>query len=257
MELKPSALFDLSGKVAIVTGGSRGIGAAIAHGLAHAGAKVVVSSRKAEGAEPVAQAIRFAGGEALAVPAHAGSKDDLKKLAEQTIARFGGVDILVNNAAANPAFGPLLEADDGVFEKIFAVNLKGPLELAKRVQPSMAARGGGAILNISSIGGLRPEAGLGLYSVSKAALISLTKVMAAEWGPQGIRANALCPGLVKTKFSAALWQDEKTLARFTKQLPLGRIAEPEEMVGAALFLVTPAASYVTGATFVADGGYLL
>lgn len=257
MDLKPASLFNLAGKVAVVTGGSRGIGSAIAHGLASCGAKVVVSSRKLDGVEPVAQAIRLAGGEAIAVPAHIGSPEDCQKLVDAAVAKFGTVDILINNAAANPAYGPLLETDDAIFDKIFSVNLRGPLVLSKRVQPLMAKAGGGAILNISSIGGLRPEPGLGLYSISKAALLSLTKVLAAEWGPQGIRVNALCPGLVRTKFSAALWQDEKVLARFTKQLPLGRIAEPEEMVGVALFLVSPAGSYATGSTFVCDGGYLL
>lgn len=257
MELTPQKLFDLTNKVAIVTGASRGIGSAIAHTLAHAGAKVVVSSRKVDGIEPVAQAIRLAGGEALAVPANTGSKDDLAKLVDQTVSKLGGVDILINNAAANPSYGPLMEMDKGVFDKIFAVNVKGPLELSRLVQPIMAARGGGAILNISSIGGIKPEAGLGLYSVSKAALISLTKVMATEWGVHGIRANALCPGLVKTKFSAALWQDEKLLQRFLGQIPLGRVAEPEDMVGLALYLVSPAGGYTTGAAFVNDGGYLL
>jgi dehydrogenase/reductase SDR family protein 4 len=257
MELTPQTLFDLSDKVALVTGASRGIGAAIAHTLALAGAKVGVSSRRLENVEPIAQAIRLAQRDALAIPAHVGHKDDLRKLVELMIARFGGIDILVNNAAANPAYGPLLEMDEGVFDKIFSVNVKGPLALCRLVQPIMARRGGGAILNISSVGGIRPEPGLGLYSVSKAALLSLTKVMAAEWSAYNIRVNALCPGLVKTTFSAALWQDEKTLQRFLQQVPLGRIAQPEEMVGLALCLVSPAGSYTTGAAFVNDGGYLL
>jgi dehydrogenase/reductase SDR family member 4 len=144
-----------------------------------------------------------------------------------------------------------------VFDKIMAVNVKGPLELAKLAHPHMQRRGGGSILNISSVGGLRPEPLLGLYSVSKAALISLTKVMAQEWGRDGIRVNALCPGLVRTKFSAALWQNEQVCKEFVRTLPLGRIAEPEEMVGLALFLASPASSYCTGGVYLADGGHTL
>jgi NAD(P)-dependent dehydrogenase (short-subunit alcohol dehydrogenase family) len=249
-------LFDLTGKVALITGASQGIGAAIAQGLAAYGAKVVVSSRKQASVEAVAQEITVQGGTALAVAAHMGELSQIQQLVEQTQAAMGGVDILVNNAAANPVYGPILQTDTAVFDKIMAVNVRGPLELAKRVQPLMAARGGGAIINISSIGGLTPEPGLGIYSVSKAALISLTKVLAQEWGKDGIRCNVICPGLVKTKFSAALWQEEKTLQRFLREVPLGRIAQPEEMAGLALFLASPAASYCTGAVFTADGGYL-
>lgn len=250
-------MFDLTGKVAMVTGASRGIGAAVAQGLAAFGAKVVLASRKLENTQPVAAAIQAAGGAAHAVAAHVGSSDGLRGLVEAATTAFGGVDILINNAAANPVFGPILATDDEVFHKIMAVNVQGPLNLAKLVHPIMKARGGGAVVNIASIGGLRPEPGLGLYSVSKAALVSLTKVLAQEWGGDSIRVNAVCPGLVRTKFSAALWQDPNILARFTKQLPLGRIAEPEEMAGLCVFLTSPAASYCTGAVFTADGGYLL
>jgi len=246
--------FDLGGKVAIVTGASKGIGESIARGLAEFGAKVVVSSRKQEAVDAVARAIQAAGGEALAVAAHAGSTSDLQNLLEKTVARFGGVDIVVNNAATNPVFGPTINSDEGVFDKIMAVNVKGPLELAKRAFPIMAERGGGSVINISSIGGIKPEPMLGIYSVSKAALISLTRVLAKEWGAANVRVNAICPGLVQTKFSAALWQAEDNLKRFLGEIPMGRIAQPDEMAGLAVFLAGDAASYCTGGIYVADGG---
>jgi len=250
-------LFDLAGKTAIVTGASKGIGEAVAHGLAAFGAKVIVSSRKQDAVDAVADAIRREGGEAAAVAANTGKLEDLQALAEQTASRFGGVDILVNNAAANPVYGPSLRVGDKVFDKIMNVNVKGPFELAKLVHPQMATRGGGSIVNISSIGGISPEPGLGVYSVSKAALISLTKVLASEWGADGIRVNAVCPGLIKTKFSQALWRDEATLDRFTKHLPLGRIGQPEDVVGICLLLASPAGAYMTGGVYTADGGHTI
>jgi len=188
-----------------------------------------------ESVEAVANSIREQGGDAVAVAAHMGDRAAIRGLLESTCEAFGGVDIVVNNAATNPVYGPLLHNDDSVFEKIMAVNVKGPLELAKLAHPHMQRRGGGSIINFSSVGGLRPEPLLGLYSVSKAALISLTKVMAQEWGRDNIRANVICPGLVKTKFSAALWQNEQVCKEFVRTVPLGRVAEPEEMVGLALF----------------------
>jgi NAD(P)-dependent dehydrogenase (short-subunit alcohol dehydrogenase family) len=251
------ALFDLTGMVAIVTGASKGIGAAIAAGLAEFGARVVVSSRKQEAVDAVARAITERGRQATAIAAHVGDPEAVQRLVDQTCAAYGGVDVVVNNAAVNPVYGPLLEADAGVFDKIMAVNVKGPLALARLAHPLMARRGGGSVINISSVGGLRPEPLLGLYSVSKAALISLTKVMAQEWGRDGIRANVICPGLVQTKFSAALWQDAEALARVVRAAPLGRIAQPDEMVGLAIYLAGPASSYCTGAVFTADGGLTL
>jgi len=217
----------------------------------------VLSSRKLESVETVAKSIREQGGEAVAVAAHVGDTAALRTLVERTVEAFGGIDIVVNNAATNPVYGPLLQADEGVFDKIMAVNVRGPLELAKLAHPHMVKRGGGSVINISSIGGISPEPLLGLYSVSKAALVSLTKVMAQEWGRDNVRANVICPGLVRTKFSAALWQNEQVLKEFTQALPLGRIAEPEEMVGLALFLAGPAASYCTGGVYVADGGHIM
>lgn len=248
---------DLSGKTAIVTGASRGIGAAIAEALAEFGAHVVVSSRKLESVTAVAESIRQRQGKAEAIAAHAGDPQALRNLVEETCSRCGGVDIVVNNAATNPVFGPVLDADAGVFAKIMQVNVLGPLELAKAAYPSMKARGGGSIINIASVGGLRPEPGLGLYSVSKAALISLTKVLAQEWAGDGIRANVICPGLVQTRFSAALWQNEEHLQRFLRAVPLGRIAQPEEMALLAVYLAAPASAYCTGAVFTIDGGLIL
>jgi len=250
-------LFDLHGKVAIVPGASKGIGAAIAQGLAAFGASVVVSSRKQDAVQAVAETIRAAGGKAEAVAAHMGDAGAIRELVRKTAESQGGIDILVNNAAANPTFGPILQTDAEVFAKVMQVNVQGPLELARAAHPILKARGGGSIINISSVGGIRPEPGLGLYSVSKAALISLTKVLAQEWSADGIRANVVCPGLVQTKFSAALWQDEENLQRFLRLIPLGRIAQPEEMVGLALYLAGPASSYCTGAVFTCDGGLIL
>jgi dehydrogenase/reductase SDR family protein 4 len=238
--------FDLTDKVAIVTGASKGIGKAIAHALGEHGAKVVVSSRDQEACEAVAVELGSAGIEARGIAAHMGEPENIQQLVDHTIEEFGGVDILVNNAATNPVFGPLLHSDALVFDKIMGVNVKGPFELARRVQPSMLERGGGSVINISSVGGVSPEHLLGLYSVSKAALISLTKVMAKEWGSAGIRANAICPGLIKTKFSKALWSNEAILKTVTERLPLGRMGSPEEVAGLAVFLASDASSYCTG-----------
>jgi NAD(P)-dependent dehydrogenase (short-subunit alcohol dehydrogenase family) len=249
-------LFDLTGKSAIVTGASKGIGAAIARGLAEFGARVVVSSRKQEAVEAVAAELQADGFEASAVAAHMGQPEAIRSLVSEAIRLYGGIDILVNNAATNPVYGPLLDADTAAFDKILGVNLKGPLELARAAHPYLRKHGG-SILNISSVGGVRPEEGLGLYSVSKAALISLTKVMAAEWAGDHIRVNAVCPGLIQTKFSAALWQDETRLQRFLAEIPLGRIGQPEDLVGLAVFLASDAARYCTGAMFTVDGGYTI
>jgi NAD(P)-dependent dehydrogenase (short-subunit alcohol dehydrogenase family) len=217
----------------------------------------VVSSRKQDSVEAVAKAIRDSGFEAAAVAAHMGDLTAVRQLVAKTQEVYGGVDVVVNNAATNPTFGPLLETDEGIFDKIMAVNVKGPLELAKQAHPIMKQRGGGSIINISSIGGISPEPLLGLYSVSKAALMSLTKVMAQEWSRDGIRVNAICPGLVQTKFSAALWQNDQYLGQFLQALPLRRIAQPEEMVGLAVYLASAASSYCTGAIFTVDGGHTI
>lgn len=250
-------LLDLENKVAIITGASKGIGASMAKAFAGLGASVIVSSRKQEAVDQVADAIQKSGGIATGIACHVGNKDQLEQLVEKTVGLYGGVDILVNNAATNPVYGPLADSEEAVFDKIMNVNVKSCMTLANLCYPSMSERGGGSIINIASVEGLKPSPGLGLYSVSKAALIMLTKSQAKEWGGKNIRSNAICPGLVKTKFSQALWSDEETLKKFVKYIPLRRMAEPDEMVGLALYLASESSSYSTGGVYTADGGYML
>lgn len=247
--------FSLKGKVAIVTGASKGIGEAMASIYAAAGAKVVVSSRKQEAVNEVAERLTEAGLEAIGVACNTGDMDQIGHLVDQTLEAYGKVDIVVNNAATNPVFGPVIQTDTSAFDKIMDVNVKGPFELVKLCVPHMEA--GGSIINISSVGGISPEAHLGIYSVSKAALISLTKVLAKELGPQGIRANVICPGLIKTKFSEALWTNDDLTKKFIKHLPLQRIGESDEIAGLALFLASEASSYCTGGVYTADGGFTI
>ncbi|GAA4404488.1 SDR family oxidoreductase [Nibrella viscosa] len=250
-------LFTLSGKVAVITGASKGIGEDIARLYARFGAKVVVSSRKQEALDQLADAIKQQGGEATGVAAHAGNMDHLRHLVDKTVELYGGIDILVNNAATNPVFGPALDCDEGAFDKIMQVNVKAPFELSKMVYPYMKARGGGSVIMMSSIAGHTPDPGLGIYSVSKTALNMLTKVLANEWGPDGIRVNAICPGLIKTRFSEALWQNEKILDHFTKRLPIARMGTTNEISPLALFLASDASTYCTGSLFYADGGAVI
>lgn len=249
--------FDLSGKVAIVTGSSQGIGKAIARGLAEQGAKVVVSSRKQESVDAVATEFNADGLETVGIQCHIGHTQQRQSLITKTIEKYGRIDILVNNAAINPYYGPLEGSDEAVFDKIMAVNVKAPWLLSNLALPHMKKNGGGSIINISSVEGLRPGFGLGLYSATKAALIMLTKNQAKEWGRYGVRANVLCPGLIKTKFSQGLWTDEKLVSDFTKALPLNRIAAPDEMAGMVMLLASDAGSYMTGGVYVADGGYMI
>ena len=249
--------FDLTGKVAIVTGSSKGIGAHIATAFAENGAHVIVSSRKQEAVDKVAEEIKSKGGSAEAIACHVGEKEQLENLVQKTKEKFGGIDILVNNAAINPVFEKLLNSDDTVFDKIMNVNLKACLNLSNMCHPSMVERGGGSIINIASVEGLKPTFGLGLYSISKAALIMLTKSQAKEWGRKNIRSNAICPGLIKTKFSKALWENESQLESFTKHLPMPRMAQPEEMRGLAVYLASDNSSYTTGGVYTSDGGYML
>lgn len=250
-------IFDLRGKVAIITGASKGIGERIARGLAEFGAKVVISSRKQHAVDIVAGVLKEDGLDATGIACHVGDEDQINSLVEKTVEQYGGVDILVNNAATNPVFGPIAETDAQVFDKIMDINVKAPFALCNLVYPIMKKRGGGSIINISSVEGMRPSMGLGLYSVSKAALIMLTKTQAKEWGRDGIRSNVICPGLVKTKFSSAIWQNEKLLQQMEKHLPAGRMALPDEMAGLGVFLASDASSYCTGSVFTADGGHML
>ncbi len=249
--------FDLTGKVALITGASKGIGKAIAIAIGQSGGRVVISSRKQEELDVVADEMRSEGIEVYPIAGNVGDAVSMKNLVKETISKYEGVDILVNNAAVNPIFGPVLNTDNAAFDKIMQVNLKGPFELAKLVHSSMVARGGGSIINISSIGGLSPEAMLGIYSVSKAAIISLTKVMAKEWGPDGIRTNVICPGLIKTKFSEALWSNEKILHSVMRQQPLAMLAEPDDIAGLALLLASDAGVFCNGGVYTADGGYTI
>ena len=248
---------NLNDKVAIVTGASKGIGESIVRLFAAHGAKVVVSSRKQAAVDEVAESIRQAGGDAVGIEAHMGKMDSIKALVDKTIEHYGKIDIIVNNAATNPVFGSVENCDEGAFDKIMDVNVKGCFELGKLALPAMKAAGGGSIINMSSIGGLRPEPGLGIYSVSKAALIMLTKVMAKEWGRHNVRANVICPGLIKTKFSEALWKNEKVGEHFMKNLPISRIGTPEDIARLSLFLAADASSYSTGGVFASDGGFLI
>jgi NAD(P)-dependent dehydrogenase (short-subunit alcohol dehydrogenase family) len=248
-------LFQLDGKIALITGASKGIGEAIARGLAEFGARVVISSRKQDALDGVAEAFRADGLEATGIEAHMGSIEDIHALVDKTVETYGGLDIIINNAAANPVFGPIHDTDERAFDKIIEVNLKGPFELCKKVYPILKRRGGGSIVNISSIGGLSPEPGIGIYSVSKAAINNLTQAMAQDWGADNIRVNAICPGLIKTKFSEALWSDEKILNRFIKQIPLGRAGTTDDVAGLAVFLASDAAAYCSGGIYRVDGGY--
>lgn len=247
--------FQLDGKVALVTGASRGIGESIARGLAEFGATVIVSSRKQEAVDSVADAFSADGLDAHGIAAHMGDMAAITRLLQQCVDTCGGVDIIVNNAAVNPVYGPIQGVDESAFDKLIDVNLKGPFELCKQAHPIMRERGGGSIINISSIGGLKPEPGIGMYSVTKAALINLTRAMAQDWGMDNIRANAICPGLIKTRFSEALWQDERVANRFLQHVPLGRLGESEDIAGLAVFLASDAGAYCTGGVYLADGGY--
>lgn len=246
--------FDLTGKVALITGASRGIGEAIAHAYAAAGAKVVLASRKQEGLDRVAADIAAAGGEALPIAAHTGDDAAVRALVDAAAAEFGGIDIVVNNAATNPHFGPLLTSEESHWDKILDVNVKGYFRVAKGCVASMKERGGGKIINIASIAGLEPQPGMGIYCVSKAAVIMLTQVLAAELAADNIQVNTIAPGFIKTKFSEAIWGNEAIYDGVKKLIPQRRMAEPEELTGMALYLASAASSFTTGAVMLVDGG---
>jgi NAD(P)-dependent dehydrogenase (short-subunit alcohol dehydrogenase family) len=250
------SLFDLSGKVAIITGSSRGIGRAIAERLAEHGATVVVSSRKAEACKEVADGINKRHGKdrAVVIPANISSKDDLKNLVEETNSKLGRIDILVCNAASNPYFGPLAGITDDQFRKILDNNILSNHWLVQLVAPQMVKRKDGAIIIISSIGGLRGSPVLGGYCISKAADFQLARNLAVEYGPHNVRVNCIAPGLIKTDFARALWEDKERLKAREETTPLRRIGEPDEIAGAAVFLASRAGSFVTGQNIVIDGG---
>jgi NAD(P)-dependent dehydrogenase (short-subunit alcohol dehydrogenase family) len=250
MNLSP---FSLEGKVAVVSGASRGIGHATALALADAGASVVVASRKIADLEPVAEEIKAKGVKSMAIAAHIAKMEDSRTLIEQVTKAFGRIDILMNNAGTNPYYGPLMDQDEKTYDITMNVNLKGLFFLSQLAARIMKTHGGGCIINTASIGGLR-AGDLGIYCVTKAAVIMLTQVMAKEWGQYNIRVNAIAPGIIKTRLSEALWKDPAVSAKAVAQIPLMRLGEPEEIAGAVVFLASKAGCYITGETIVIDGG---
>ena len=249
-----STLFDLTGKVAIITGSTRGIGRAIAEEMARAGARVIISSRKADACEEVAAAIRAEGFEALPIACNISKKAELENLVAETRKAYGQIDVLVCNAALNPYYGPMAGASDEVFTKIMAVNIQSNLWLCNMVIPEMAERKDGSVIIVSSIGGLKGSQVLGLYCISKAADFQLVRNLAVEWGEHNIRVNAIAPGLVKTDFAKALWDNPETLAKVEAGTPLRRIGESVDIAGAAVFLGSKAGAWMTGQQIVIDGG---
>jgi NAD(P)-dependent dehydrogenase (short-subunit alcohol dehydrogenase family) len=249
-----NSLFDLKGKVALVTGATRGIGKSIAEELARSGASVALCSRKAEACEAVRAEFERRGFDCLARPCNVSRKEELHSLVDAALERWGRIDIVVANAAANPYFGPLAGIADEAFDKIFTSNVKSTLWLANLTLPAMAERGGGSFIVVGSIGGLVASTVIGAYGMSKAAAHHLARNLAAEWGPKNVRVNAIAPGLIRTEFARALWEDEKRRSEREQATPLRRLGEPRDIGGIAVFLASDAAAFVTGQCIVADGG---
>lgn len=247
-------MFSLDAKVALITGSSRGIGRAIAEAMAGAGARVVISSRKADACESVAEGIRGAGGEAIAIPCNVSDLGQLQSLVDATLEHWGRIDVLVCNAAVNPHFGPSLEIGESAFDKVMSTNVKNVLWLCRAVIPQMAERRDGAVIIVSSIAGLKGTSRLGAYAISKAADMQLTRNLALEWGHANVRVNCIAPGLVRTDFARALWEDPENHAKALAAYPLGRLGEPEDVAGAAVFLAARSGAWITGQTLVVDGG---
>jgi NAD(P)-dependent dehydrogenase (short-subunit alcohol dehydrogenase family) len=252
--VKSSFLFDLRGKVALVTGSTRGIGRSIAEELGRAGAKVSISSRKPEACEQARAELERDGVEVMARPCNVSRKEDLQALVDATRERWGAIDIVVSNAASNPYYGPLASIPDDAFDKILGNNVKSVLWLAGMTLEGMASRGGGSFILVGSIGGILANTVIGAYGVSKAAAHHLVRNLAAEWGPKNVRVNAIAPGLVKTEFARALWEDEARAAERIRATPLRRLGEPRDIGGIAVFLASDAAAFITGQCIVADGG---
>ncbi|HZO00541.1 MAG TPA: SDR family oxidoreductase [Burkholderiales bacterium] len=247
-----TSLFDLSGKVALVTGATRGIGKSIAEELGRAGARIAICSRKADACEQTRAELAAQGLEVLARPCNVSRKEELQALVDATSAKWGRIDIVVANAATNPYYGPLTEISDEAFDKIVANNVKSVLWLAAMTLPGM--KSGGSFIVVGSIGGILANSVIGAYGISKAADHHLVRNLAAEWGPRGVRVNTIAPGLIKTEFARALWEDEKRVAERLAVTPLRRLGEPRDIGGIAVFLASPAAAFITGQCIVADGG---
>jgi NAD(P)-dependent dehydrogenase (short-subunit alcohol dehydrogenase family) len=249
-----SSLFDLSNKVAVVTGSSRGIGRAIVERMAEHGAKVVVTSRKVDACEAVVSNITTKGGTAFAHACNISRKQDLQQLVDTTLNKWGSIDVLVCNAAVNPYFGPSIDMPDEAYDKVMNSNVRSNFWLSNMVLPQMAQRGGGSIIIVSSIAGLLGSPTLGVYGISKAADMALARNICVEWGPKNIRANCIAPGLVRTDFARTLWENPEIYQKAVQMYPLRRIGEPDEIAGAAVFLAGPSGSFMTGQTIVIDGG---
>jgi len=246
--------FDLNGKVAVVTGGSKGIGRAICERMAEAGARVVVSSRKLDACQEVVEGIRAKGGDALAVACNVSHIEQLQNLVDTAMATYGRIDCMVGNAAVNPHYGPMTTIEEGAFQKIVDCNIRANLWLAKMVLPQMAERKDGTFIIISSIAGLKGTDDIGMYGLSKAADMALARNLAVRWGQHNIRINTIAPGLIKTDFAKALWEDPKRRADVEAAYPLRRIGDPDDIAGVAIFLAADAGRYITGQTIVVDGG---